>query len=160
MNNNQATEECRVKFDQVFEATDGDGDVIVYSVIPVTDVSASFGIEDNRDLSTLYYNGAGVSEGTTVQLLIQVANSYNFIFKIKTQAMDLRSIDGKTEVGVVNIEVGTTGTAPPNPNTTTPPPTDKDNEQLYFILMIVFACLFGLTLLLIICTPIIIKLCR
>ena len=49
--------------------------------------------------------------------------------------MDLRSIDGKTEVGVVNIEVGTTGTAPPNPNTTTPPPTDKDNEQLYFILM-------------------------
>lgn len=72
MNNNQATEECRVKFDQVFEATDGDGDVIIYSVIPVTDVSSSFGIEDNTNLSTLYYKGAGVSDDTTVQLLIEV----------------------------------------------------------------------------------------
>ena len=67
------TEDCGVKFDQVFEATDGDGDVIIYEVLPYTDKSLRFKLEDNKFLSTLYYTGEGViSEGTTLQLIIQV----------------------------------------------------------------------------------------
>ena len=75
------------------------------------------------------------------------------------------SFDRKSSVGIVSISIETTATAAP----TAPPTTtsgggdvecDDSNKQLYFILMIVFACLFGLALLAMICTPIIRKLCR
>ena len=80
------------------------------------------------------------------------------------------SWDSKSSVAVVSISIGTTATTTTTtttqgPVTTTTPggdggDCDDTNKQLYFILMIVFATLLGLALLALICTPIIIKLCR
>ena len=75
------------------------------------------------------------------------------------------SWDSKSSVAVVSISIGTTATTQAPVTTTTTPggeggDCDDTNKQLYFILMIVFASLLGLALLALICTPIIIKLCR
>ena len=75
------------------------------------------------------------------------------------------SWDSRSTVAVVSISIGTTATTTTQePQTTTPGggggDCDETNKELYFILMIVFASLLGLALLALICTPIIIKLCR
>ena len=80
------------------------------------------------------------------------------------------SWDSKSTVAVVSISIGTTATTTTTTTTTQEPQTttpgggggdcDDTNKELYFILMIVFASLLGLALLALICTPIIIKLCR
>ena len=75
------------------------------------------------------------------------------------------SWDSRSTVAVVSISIGTTATTTTQePQTTTPGggggDCDDTNKELYFILMIVFASLLGLALLALICTPIIIKLCR
>jgi len=140
---------CKVNIENGYKAFDGDNDVIIYSINPTGANAVSFKIMDETNLDSIYYLD-GIKEQTTVQLLIE--------------ARDLRTLDSMTAFGVINIEVGYTAT--PNPSTvsttgsTPDPQCNDDNKQLYFILMIVFAVLFGLTLLLAICTPIIIKLCR
>ena len=77
------------------------------------------------------------------------------------------SWDFQSSVAVVSISIGTTATtqAPTTnvPTESTPSDggdCDDTNKELYFILMIVFASLLGLALLVLICTPIILKLCR
>ena len=77
------------------------------------------------------------------------------------------SWDFKSSVAVVSISIRTTATtqAPTTnvPTESTPSDggdCDDTNKELYFILMIVFASLLGLALLVLICTPIILKLCR
>ena len=64
-------------------------------------------------------------------------------------------MDEKTNVALVNVAV-----AVPTEPTTTPAPDDGSKENLYFILMIVFVSLFGLLLLLVLLTPLILKCCR
>lgn len=142
-------EECKIIMDNNFQASDGDGDLIKYRILPITDYSQNFAIANPNDLSSLYYLGNGIVEGVSVNLLLE--------------ASDVRTLDSISSVGVIKIIVETTATtAPPTTSSTTTPSGDTmgENEELYFILMIVFAVLFGLTLLLILLTPIIIKLCR
>ena len=76
------------------------------------------------------------------------------------------SWDYRSSVAVVSISIGTTATTQA-PTTNVPTTSggdngdcDDTNKELYFILMIVFASLLGLALLVLICTPIILKLCR
>merc|ERR1711936_1048341 len=66
------------------------------------------------------------------------------------QAADTRSLDEKTNVALVNVMVNTTVTteAPPTTSPTTSAPEEDSKENLYFILMIVFASLTGVLLLL------------
>ena len=79
------------------------------------------------------------------------------------------SWDFRSSVAVVSISIGTTATTQaPTTNVPTESTTagvddgecDDADKELYFILMIVFASLLGLALLVLICTPIILKLCR
>ena len=63
-------------------------------------------------------------------------------------------MDEKTNVALVTVSVA----VPAEP--TTPAPEDDSKENLYFILMIVFVCLFGLLLLSLLLTPLILKCCR
>ena len=59
-------------------------------------------------------------------------------------------MDEKTNVALLNVMVNTTATTEP-PSThspTTSAPKQDNKENLYFILMIVFACLAGVLILL------------
>lgn len=67
--NPQEDENCQVVFSTPFFATDSDGDVVTYQIIPPSHV---FDIKDNKDLSTLYYRGTGISQESSIPLLIQV----------------------------------------------------------------------------------------
>jgi len=130
---------CQVEFSTDFFAEDKDGDTVSYKIIPPSHL---FGIRDDRNLSSLYYRGVGVSQATNIPLLIQ--------------AGDTRDLDEKTNVALVNVVVSV-------PSPTTPPTPDGETdskEQLYFILMIVFVSLFGVLLLLLLLTPLILKCCR
>jgi len=124
---------CQVVFSKPFFATDSDGDLVTYQIIPPSHV---FEIADNTDLATLYYRGTGIIQQTSIPLLIQAA--------------DTRSLDEKTNVALVNVMVNTTVTteAPPTTSPTTSAPEEDSKENLYFILMIVFASLTGVLLLL------------
>jgi len=145
------SEACKVNIENGYRASDGDNDVVVYSINPTGENAISFELMDETNLDSIYYKD-GIKEQTVVQLLIE--------------ARDLRTLDSMSSFGVINIDVGTTATPAPSSSTdastgSTPDPQCNDeNKKLYFILMIVFAVLFGLTLLAAICTPIIIKLCR
>ena len=55
-----------------FQASDADGDLIKYMILPITDYSPNFDIANENDLSTLYYKGEGIVDGVSVNLLIQV----------------------------------------------------------------------------------------
>ena len=61
---------CQVVFLEDFFAVDADGDTVTYSIVPPSDL---FRISDERDLSSLYYRGVGLSQDVTIPLLIQVA---------------------------------------------------------------------------------------
>ena len=67
--NPQENENCQVEFIKPFFATDSDGDLVTYQIIPPSHV---FDIKDNKDLSTLYYRGTGISQESSIPLLIQV----------------------------------------------------------------------------------------
>merc|ERR1711874_527963 len=137
--NPESDSSLQVEFSTDFYAEDKDGDTVTYEIIPPSHL---FGIRDNKNLSTLYYRGVGVSQDTNIPLLIQ--------------AGDTRNLDEKTNVALVNVGVG----VPTTTTTTTTPPDDASQENLYFILMIVFVSLFGLLLLLVLLTPLILKCCR
>jgi len=144
---------CPVIFDETFIASDLDG--VAYSVFGAQPYSSNFEITNKSDLSTLSLTDV-VSQNTAIDLVIE--------------ATDLRpSWDIRSSVAVVSISIGTSATTQaPTTNVPTESTTsggddgecDDDNKELYFILMIVFASLLGLALLVLICTPIILKLCR
>ena len=60
---------CQVEFSTDFFAEDKDGDTVSYMIIPPSHL---FGIRDEKNLSSLYYRGAGISQDTNIPLLIQV----------------------------------------------------------------------------------------
>ena len=64
---------CQVEFSTDFFAEDKDGDTVTYKIIPPSHL---FGIRDDRDLSSLYYRGVGVSQATNIPLLIQVGTTH------------------------------------------------------------------------------------
>ena len=65
-------EECKIIMDNNFQASDGDGDLIKYRILPITDYSQNFAIANPNDLSSLYYLGNGIVEGVSVNLLLEV----------------------------------------------------------------------------------------
>lgn len=65
----QMDEACQVDFSKPFFASDSDGDVVNYEIIPPSHI---FGIGNSTDLATLYYKGTGISQETSIPLLIQV----------------------------------------------------------------------------------------
>ena len=67
--NPESDRNCQVEFSTDFFAEDKDGDTVSYQIIPPSHI---FGIRDNKNLSTLYYRGVGVSQDTNIPLLIQV----------------------------------------------------------------------------------------
>ena len=67
--NPEKNPKCQVDFDQDFFATDGDGDTVTYKIIPP---SLIFGIRDEKNLSSLFYRGVGISQDSSINLLIQV----------------------------------------------------------------------------------------
>ena len=67
--NPESDSNCQVEFSTDFYAEDKDGDTVSYKIIPPSHL---FGIRDNKDLSTLYYSGVGISQDTNVPLLIEV----------------------------------------------------------------------------------------
>ena len=67
--NPQSNPDCLVKFSNDFYATDDDGDTVSYLIVPP---SLIFSIRDKTDLASLYYSGVGISEQTSLPLLIQV----------------------------------------------------------------------------------------
>ena len=73
--------------------------------------------------------------------------------------------DGHMAISVVRLDVTaptTTTESPdtPSPTSPNPPPPPGECNDIYFILTIVLASVLGVTLILIICTPIILKFCR
>ena len=60
---------CQVVFLKEFFAVDADGDTVTYSIVPPSNL---FEISDKRDLSSLFYRGEGLSQETSIPLLIQV----------------------------------------------------------------------------------------
>ena len=63
---------CPVDFTTELRASDGDGDGVVYSILPMQAFASSFSIVDDRDLSSLIYTN-GIIDSMTVQLIIQVS---------------------------------------------------------------------------------------
>ena len=68
---------CQVVFSKDFFAEDADGDTVTYTVIPP---SSLFEISDERDLSSLFYLGMGLSQETTIPLLIKVSVFISMFF--------------------------------------------------------------------------------
>ena len=63
------SEACKVQFDTEFKATDADEDIVKYELYPP---NPNWRILDDTDLSTLYYTGNGISQSTTVEILVKV----------------------------------------------------------------------------------------
>ena len=61
---------CQLVFLEDFFAVDSDGDTVTYSLVPTSNL---FEMSDHRDLSSLFYRGLGISQETTIPLLIQVS---------------------------------------------------------------------------------------
>lgn len=90
---------------------------------------------------------------------MSLRSCYCYLLSTNTKARDTRSLDEMTNVALVNVIVKTSVTTQPTP-TTSGPAEDDSKEKLYFILMIVFVSLFGVLLLIVLCTPLILKFCR
>ena len=65
--------DCAVQFDPEFSASDADGDVLEYSILPVTDHSNLFVLGDPSSLASISYIGQGISQETDVTLLVKVS---------------------------------------------------------------------------------------
>ena len=65
----ESNSNCQVEFSTDFFAEDKDGDTVSYKIIPPSHL---FEIRDEKNLSSLYYRGVGVSQDTNIPLLIQV----------------------------------------------------------------------------------------
>merc|ERR1739838_727332 len=99
---------CTVQFDPEFSASDADGDVLEYSILPVTDHASLFVLKDPSSLASISYKGQGISQDTNVTLLVK--------------AQEKRTLDGRSTDAVVKIKVRTSVTTPLPDTTTTPLP--------------------------------------
>lgn len=144
---------CQVDLTPGYRCTDGDGDILRFSVSRLNDGNL-FAFYDSSDLSSLYYRGAGFPENTSVILIIEAEEVRPAILN-----------DGHLAISVVRLDVTaptttTESSDTPSPTSPTPPPPPGQCNDIYFILTIVLASVLGVTLILIICTPIILKFCR
>jgi len=128
--NPDSMEACEIKFDPYFAATDADGDALEYSIVPITEHSILFKLADTPSLA-IYYVGRGIPENMNITIMIQA--------KEKRIPTDVRSSRAVVEI------IATKPTEKPEVSDC----NDK-NEDLYFIMTIVFASLIGVILILLI----------
>jgi len=149
--------------DDPLSCTDGDGDVLKYSIIPFTEHSNLFEMPDNSALN-IKYKGNGVSQDTKVTLMVKAEDNRMMVDSLSTVVVVRIQLKTTATTATAPPEsTATTATTPPATTATAPPESpecDDKNKKIYFIAMIVLASVLGALLLLLLLIPLCVICCR